>query len=286
MGKYFEALRKSETSKKQSSPKHTPKRVIEISTEKVEALKLDTTPGEATTGEPSRLSNADIDSRLVSFLKPTSPEAESFKVLRAKLLTDARHKALKTIMVSSPEPLDGKTLVAANLAVTIAHSINEHVLLVDCDLRHPSLHRCFGMTPPHGIREYLEAGTSLAPYLVKTPLEKLMLLPGGTPPPNPSELLSSKKMQLLVREVKDRYKDRYIIFDAPPTQFTAETSFLASMVDGVLLVVRHGKTSRNLVVEAIESLGQEKIIGAVFNANHESSRMYGYYYKHYQKRRQ
>jgi capsular exopolysaccharide synthesis family protein len=189
-------------------------------------------------------------------------------------------------MVSSAEPLDGKTLVAANLSVAIASGMNEHVLLVDCDLRRPALHQRFGIDVAQGIREYLEGGTSLAPCLVDTPAEKLKLLPAGKRPPNPSELLSSEKMRHLVKELKDRYEDRYIIFDAPPAQFTAETAFLASMMDGVLLVVRSGKTSEPLVSQAIENIGREKILGMVFNASRESDKnYYRYYYRYYQKGR-
>jgi capsular exopolysaccharide synthesis family protein len=189
-------------------------------------------------------------------------------------------------MVSSPEPLDGKTLVAANLSVAIASGMNEYVMLVDCDLRRPTLHQRFGVKPHQGVREYLEKGTSLHPYLLDTPAKKLKLFPGGKPPTNPSELLSSEKMRHLVKELKDRYEDRYIIFDAPPAQFTAETAFLASMMDGVLLVVRSGKTSEPLISQAIESIGRERILGLVFNASRESEKAYyRYHYRYYQKER-
>ncbi|MBN1841116.1 MAG: polysaccharide biosynthesis tyrosine autokinase [Deltaproteobacteria bacterium] len=283
MGKFFEALKKAETARKFSSPRPTPRKVVKIPTENVEALKLDTRPPRTTTDEAG-FGNAEIDSHIAALLEPASPAAECFRVLRAKLLVNMPDRSLRTIMVSSPEPLDGKTLVAANLAVTIAHGINEHVMLVDCDLRRPSVHQWFGMNTQPGIREYLEQGTSLAPYLLKTPERKLTLLAGGKPPPNPSELLSSEKMRLLVEELKGRYENRYIILDAPPAQFTAETSFLASMVDGVLLVVRFGKTSGNLLSKAIDNIGRERIIGVVFNADLEGSRSYRYYYKYYQNR--
>jgi len=251
----------------------------------VETLKLDTTPPEASE-EDLHHSNVGLDPRLISLLKPNSPAGECFKILRAKLLVDAPNKSVKAIMVSSPEPLDGKTLVAANLGVAIAAGMNEHVMLVDCDLRRPTLHQCLGVNPSQGVREYLEEGTSLGPYLVDTPAKKLKLLPGGKPPPNPSELLSSEKMRHLVKELKDRYEDRYIIFDAPPAEFTAETAFLASMMDGVLLVVRYGKTSAPLVSQAIENIGRERILGVVFNASPDSQRNYHYYYRHYQKGRE
>jgi capsular exopolysaccharide synthesis family protein len=186
-------------------------------------------------------------------------------------------------MVTSPQPLDGKTTVAANLAINIAQSINEYVMLVDCDLRRPSMHNLLGLNGQEGIREYLEKGTSVAPYLMKTPLEKLTLLPAGKPPSNPSELLSSEKMRTLVEELKVRYEDRYIIFDVPPSEFTAEVTFLAPMMDTVLLVVRSGKTDRDLLVKTVENIGAQRILGIVFNASIELPKFYRHYYGCYAK---
>jgi len=283
MGKFFEALKKSERPKRQPPPPPASEKVIKISADTVETLKLDTTPPEAP-AEKLHHSSVGLDPRLISLSEPNSAAGECFKILRAKLLVSAPNKSLKAIMVSSPEPLDGKTLVAANLGVAIASGMNEHVLLVDCDLRRPSLHQRFGIKVPHGLREYLEGGTSLAPCLVDTPAKKLRLLPGGKAPPNPSELLSSEKMRRLVKELKGRYEDRYIIFDAPPAQFTAETAFLASMMDGVLLVVRSSKTSAPLISQAIENIGREKILGVVFNASRESEKnYYRYHYRYYRE---
>jgi len=285
MGKFFEALKKSENLKKGPSGQPSPKKVVKISKETVETSKLDTRRPEAPGEKPHHL-NAGLDPRLISLWEPHSSAGECFKILRTKLLISAPGKSLRTIMVSSPEPLDGKTLVAANLGFTIASGMNEHVMLVDCDLRRPALHQRLGIdVPQEGVREYLEGDTSLAPYLVETAAEKLKLLPAGKPPPNPSELLSSEKMRRLVKELKDRYEDRYIIFDAPPAQFTAETAFLASMMDGVLLVVRSGKTSERLVFQAVENIGRERILGVVFNASDETYKDYRYYYRYYQEGR-
>jgi capsular exopolysaccharide synthesis family protein len=184
-------------------------------------------------------------------------------------------------MVTSAEPLDGKSLTAANLAVSIATGINDYVLLVDCDLRRPSLHRLFNLDNRAGIQEYLEGETSVAPFLTKTSLEKLTILPGYLPSTHPSELLCSNKMRDLVEELKTRYEDRFIIFDSPPGQFMAETSFLARMMDGVILVVRYGKTPAKRISETIENIGKERILGVVFNASLERQRDYRYYSRYY-----
>lgn len=282
MGKFSEALKKSESVRKEPSPKPAPKKVVKTSAETVDALRLHIRAPQGP-AEVSPLPEGRVEPRLVSFMKPGSSAAECFKMLRAKILMSNEKSRPRSIMVTSPQPLDGKTMVAVNLAIAIAQGINEHVMLVDCDLRRPSLASVFGLNADEGIREYLEEGTSVAPYLARTSVEKLTLLPAGKPAPNPSELLSSKKMWRLVGELKDRYKDRYIIFDATPAQFAAETTFLASMVDGVVLVVRSGKTAEDTVLEAIENIGRDRIFGLVFNASSEITKDYRYYYRYYQK---
>lgn len=282
MGKFSEALKKSESVRNEPSPKPALKKVDKTTAETVDTLRLDITAPQGP-AEVSRLPEGRVDPRLVSFMNPESPAGECFKMLRAKILTTDLKSRPRTIMVTSPQPLDGKTTLAVNLAINIAQGINEYVMLVDCDLRRSSVDRYLGLNAHKGIREYLEDGTSVAPYLARTFMEKLTVLPAGKPVPNPSELLSSEKMQLLVEELRGRYKDRYIIFDATPAQFAAETTFLASMVDGVLLVVRSGKTAENVLLEAVENIGRDRIFGLVFNASNESHKSYHYYYRYYQK---
>jgi len=178
----------------------------------------------------------------------------------------------------------GNQTVHANLAVSIAQGINHYVLLVDCDLRRPTLHKTFGLQVKDGLREYLEEGTSIAPYLVKTPVSKLTLLPAGNPIASPSELLSSEKMHLLTQEIRDRYQDRFIIFDTPPAHFIADTAFLADVLDGVVLVVHAGRSHGEIVKDVVASIGKENILGVVFNATEEAEREYGFYYRYYKKK--
>ena len=278
MGKFLEALKKSETVKGRSSPEPATTKVVDISPKTVDALQLNTT----TTPEPteeSALPPGELDSRLASFLKPGSLAVESFRMLRAKIFTRNPESPPRTLMVTSPQPMDGKTMVATNLAITIAQGINEHVLLVDCDLRRPSLDRLLGVNAHEGISEYVEKGTSVGSYLVKTPFAKVTLLPAGKPSQNSFELLSSEKTQRLIKELRSRYEDRYIIFDATPALFAAETTFLASVVDGILLVVRSGKTDRDSVLEAVENLDRNKILGVVFNASIRKTKDYRYYHQ-------
>lgn len=168
-------------------------------------------------------------------------------------------------MVTSAVPGEGKSFVAANLAISIAQSIQEHVLIIDSDMRVPSIHRQFGFDDIPGLSEYLANGTPLSMLLQKTKVDKLSILPAGKPPHNPAELLSSQRMSKLLEEVRERYSDRYIIIDSPPPKLTAEANALARQVDGILLIVKYGSTPRDMVSDLIELLGKEKILGVVFN---------------------
>ena len=280
MGKFLDALKKSETVNGRASLEPAPTKVVDISGKTADSLKPDATPRLAPREESSFPRGA-LDPRLASFLEPGSAAVESFEMLRAKILTRNSESPPRTLMVTSPQPMDGKTMVAANLAISIAQGINEYVLLVDCDLRRPSLHKILGLNAHTGINEYLEEGTSVGPYLVKTPLSKLTLLPACRPSPNPFELLSSEKTRRLVEELKSRYNDRFIIFDGTPAQFAAETAFLAVMADKTLLVVRAGTTQSGSLLKAIENIGRQRILGIVFNASQEGFDHYRGYYRYY-----
>jgi protein-tyrosine kinase len=206
-----------------------------------------------------------IDPNLVALLKPQSFENEQFKMLRTNLLFPPSGKSPRTILITSALPDEGKSFVAANLAISIAQSIQEYVLLIDCDIRRPSIHTKFGFGDIPGLSEHLANGKSLSSLLLKTELDKLSILPGGKPPYNPSELLSSQRMSKLLEEVTERYRDRYIVIDSPPPKLTAETSAISRQVDGILLVVKYGSTPRQMVSELIEIMGKEKILGIIFN---------------------
>jgi protein-tyrosine kinase len=224
-----------------------------------------------------------IDPNLVSLLAPQSFMAERFKILRTNLLFPVTGTSPRSILVTSMNPGDGKSFVAANLAVSVAMNVNRHVLLVDCDLRKPTIHTTFGFKGCAGLSEYLSGRASLPSLLLKTKVDRLSILSAGTPPVNPSELLSSDRMSALMEEVTNRYKDRLIIIDSPPPSLTSETGVLARMTDGIILVVRHLGTDREELKAMIAQLGKEKIIGSVLNyLDHPFSSAKGYrYYKQY-----
>ena len=206
-----------------------------------------------------------LDPFLVSALKPNSVEAEQFRNLKNNILFPEKGIPPRTIMVTSTAPGEGKSFVASNLAISIAQSIDEHVLLMDCDLRKPSIHTMFGFNDVYGLSEYLSLAKPIASLLLTTFLNKLKILPAGHIPDNPSELLSSEQMKNLLHEVKSRYEDRYIIVDTPPPYITSETSALSRQIDGIILVVRQGRSRKQDILDVIEIYGREKILGVVYN---------------------
>jgi exopolysaccharide/PEP-CTERM locus tyrosine autokinase len=230
-----------------------------------------------------------IDKNLVSLFNPESYEAEQFKILRTNLLFPTSGESPRSIMVTSALPDEGKSFVAANLAVSVARHINRSVLLIDCDLRRPSIQRQFGFGDTPGLGDYLSRGTELPSLLLKTSVDHLTILPAGRPPSNPSELLSSERMYDLLEEVSTRYPDRLIIIDSPPPRLAAESGALARQVDGILVVVKYASTPRDMVTELIDKLGPDKVLGAIVNSFEMSSpfyakRYYGYYGKPYRQK--
>jgi exopolysaccharide/PEP-CTERM locus tyrosine autokinase len=230
-----------------------------------------------------------IDENMVTLLKPQSFEAEQFKILRTNLLFPSSGRSPRTIMVTSTMPDEGKSLISANLAISIAQSIQEYVLLIDCDIRRPCIHTQFGFGNVPGLSDHLSNNIPVSSLLLKTIVNKLSILPGGNPSHNPSELISSQKMTRLLQEVKYRYSDRFIVIDSPPPKLTAESSALSRQADGVLLVIEYGRTSREMALDIINIIGKEKIIGIVFNkldmryANFYGLGKYKTYSKYYQK---
>jgi len=229
------------------------------------------------------ISQKNYDPKLVVITAPESYEAENFKLLRAQIMFAKDRKRPRTIMVTSAMPGDGKTFVAANLAASIASGIDEHVLLVDCDLRRADIHRMFGLSDTNGLHEHLAGKKQLSDLLIRTNINKLSILPAGRPPRNPSELLASGAMKAFLEEIRNRYDDRIIILDTAPSQVLAEANILSNFVDGIIFVVRSQKTPREMIRKAIDGLGRDKILGIAFNGYSQERKTYGKYYHKYYK---
>jgi exopolysaccharide/PEP-CTERM locus tyrosine autokinase len=215
---------------------------------------------------PSPALSPDWDERLLKGADFSTRTAESFRVLRSKILLpqDGR-PAPRTIMVTSALPQEGKSFVSANLGIALAQGMDQYALLVDCDLRAPSLAKLFGISSERGLADYLQDNGDLPALLRQTSMEKLSILASGRPPVNPAELLGSARMQNLVGELAGRYPDRFVIFDTPPLEVASESKVLSQAVDGVVLVVRQGESSKALIEKFIADIGKDKIIGVIFN---------------------
>ncbi len=225
-----------------------------------------------------------INKNLVTLLKPQSFEAEQFKILRTHIFFPLSGKIPQSIAVTSAVPGEGKSFVSANLAISIAKEIDKHVLLIDCDLRKPSIHKLFGFKGDiPGLSEHLSRKTDLSTLLLKTKVDKLSILPAGSLVDNASELLASDQMAATLKEVSQRYTDRLIILDTTPLTITAEAVTLTRYVDGILLVTRHGYTLKDHLKEMIKMIDREKIIGAVLN-NVDMRALTQYEYKKYVKK--
>ncbi len=206
-----------------------------------------------------------LDRHIVCITEPRSPSAEQYRKLRARIISATEKEFLNTIMIASSDIGEGKSITALNLSVALSNEIDYTVLLVDADLRNPSIHIYLGLDPQYGLSDYLEGKVELSDILIKTGIGKLVILPGGNVPENPAELLSSDKMSSLVKELKFRHKDRYIIFDSSPIITTADTFSLGKYMDGIVLVIQEGRSTQKASIKAISLMKGWNILGVVFN---------------------
>ena len=191
--------------------------------------------------------------------------AEQIKILRTEVLKSMGELGGRTIIVTSPNRGEGKTVTAVNLAVSLAQELDKTVLLVDANLRNPAVHRNLGLNDLPGLSDYLKDKRAVPDLLVNPGINKLTVLPAGKPIQNSSELMGAPRMEALVLAMKERYPDRAIIFDTPSLLTSADPLVLARFVDGVLMVVEAERTSREELRRAMELLEGRKIVGTVLN---------------------
>jgi capsular exopolysaccharide synthesis family protein len=231
-----------------------------------------------------------LDDHLYMYHMPYSYTAEQIRKLRTYIFHLSERKIPRVIMVTSALPGEGKSVIASNLAISIAKGEDQHVLLVDCDLRKPSLFELFKYPPSKGVCEIIQGKAHIAECLVRTPIEKLTILPAAKDAPsNPSELLESKKTSALIRELAGLDRDLFVIIDTPPIQATVDPKILADVVEGIIMVARYRYTREADFKMAIEALPKDKIIGTVLNAVDElPDKKFSYkkykYYNHYYTR--
>ncbi len=221
-----------------------------------------------------------LDAHLVVALSPQSLAAEQYRSLRTRLRRAENGRTVRVILVTSPAKGDGKSLTAANLALTMAQEFQQRVLLIDGDLRRPTVHHLFGVSTGPGLSDVLMGTADINEALVALPEHHLTVLQAGTPPGRPAELLGSAAMRRLLDGLRTRF-DR-ILIDMPPVAPLADTQIVAPMADGVLMIVRAGVTPKPAIERALSGLDMSKVLGLVLNetGGHEADRHtyegYGY----------
>jgi capsular exopolysaccharide synthesis family protein len=215
-------------------------------------------------------------SRLVCLTDKESATAEAIRLLVVRLRDIRRTKPLKKVLITSTIPQEGKSMIAGNLACALAHASDERVLLVEGDLRRPSLARMFGIDTVPGICEYLRASGSLLKHIYRLEGAGVWLLPAGKAPSNPLGLLQSPRLPVLVDELASYFD--WVIIDTPPVLPLADTSIWMRSTDGILLVTRIGTTEKRQLEKGLEALDPQKMLGALVNSSVESAYS-GYYYR-------
>ena len=202
--------------------------------------------------------------RIISFLHDDSI-AERIKILRTQVLDRMKQLEGNTLLVISANRQEGKSLIALNLAISISQEVGYTVLLVEADMRTSSMGRYFGLDNSKGLSDILMKEADVSDALINPGIEKLVILPAGKAITTSAELLGSPRMEDLVKEMKSRYPDRFIIFDGPPFLSFADPLAFSRFVDGVLLVVEAEKTSKKDITKVMELLKGKPLIGAIYN---------------------
>ena len=218
---------------------------------------------------------------LITHFSPKSNISENYRSIRTTLLLSSPDDKLKSMVISSPLSQEGKTSTISNLAVTFAQA-GKVVLVVDSDLRKPKLHKIFKIKNLRGLTNYLTDGVEIKDLIKETDVPNLFLINAGPVPPNPVELLGSEKMAEFIRSVKESFD--YVFFDSPPLLAVSDALVMGPQIDGVVLTVWGGKTSREALKRTKEKLDQHKIktVGVILNNVNIKENDY-YYMKHYYK---
>jgi len=213
--------------------------------------------------------------RLVCFTDPGGPAAEAFRLLSVRLRDIRQIRQLKTVLITSTIPQEGKSMVAANLACSLAMGTQQRVLLLEGDLRRPSLSHIFGLGKNPGLSERLHGDQALASYIYRLEGPNVWILPSGSAPTDAAELLRSGRLSIMMDQLKGFFD--WIVIDSPPILPLADTSVWTRLSDGILLITREGITEKKLLQRGLEAIESTKLIGAVINSSTHSSDGYYYY---------
>jgi polysaccharide biosynthesis transport protein len=237
-------------------------------------------PGYGNNAKQLTLASSQEAVEIVTQARPQSQMAESYRALRTSLLLSSLGAPPKVIMVTSARPQEGKTTTAINSAIVLAQK-GVRVLLVDADLRRPGVHKTLGLGPCSGLSNVLTGSATLEQTITVSPvLPSLFILPAGTPPPNPAELLASTNMKQVLDELREQFD--HVVVDTPPTLSVTDAVVLSPRVDAIILVIRSGKTTKQALRRARDILMQVNahVTGVLLNAVDLRSPDYYYYYEY------
>lgn len=216
--------------------------------------------------------------KLITIENPKAIVSEQFRTIRTNINFSNPDKEIKSIIVTSSSPGEGKSTSSANIAAVYAQA-GKRVLLVDADMRKPTVHHTFGLKNIKGLSNYLTRQITLEEAVFETNQENLIIMPSGPIPPNPAELLASQSMNQLIADMTGHYD--FVIFDVPPVLSVTDAQILSNRCDGTVLVVNSGEAEKAMVLKAKESLeaSQANILGVILN-NYTLERDH-YYYQYY-----
>lgn len=223
-------------------------------------------------------------SRLIVLTDPRSPHADRIRYLRMHLRSLAKSGGLRTIVVTSAQPKDGKSTISSNLATSLAEHGKRRVLLVEADLHQPSLAQGLMIPQRPGLSECLEAGADPFEMLIRLEPLEIFLLPAGKPRDHsPSDLIQSEACGRLIEKLKAHFD--WIVIDTPPVEALSDSIAISRHADGVLFVVRADETPRRSVSHAIDQIGRSRVLGVVLNAAEGLGNLYSKYGRYYGERR-
>lgn len=290
--KRLEELRKAGASVPSSAPaglsEALPARTV---VPPVAAPAAPTTAGAAAAKPAPRSKQVELDFSALSamgLLTPGAPRsrvADQYRVIKRPLIKNAVGQGAETlnhanlIMVTSALAGEGKSFTSLNLAMSIAAELDHTVMLVDADVARPSLLRMLGLPPGPGLLDVLEGQVELSDVLLRTNIDKLTLLPSGTPQPRATELLASESMRSLLDDMAQRYPDRIIIFDSPPLLLTTESRVLAAQMGQIVVVVHAERTPQSAVQQALSTIEAHPLKMLLLNQSRsDETGAYGYSY--------
>lgn len=209
-----------------------------------------------------------------------NPATEAYRVIRTSIQFAQAGKELKTLAVTSCMPNEGKSMTAANLAVVLTQA-GKSVLLIDCDMRNPTVHKNFNLSNKVGLSSCISMGTALSDAVQKTSIEGLYALTGGVIPPNPSELLGSEQMKNVLQRAKEQYD--YVLIDTPPVMPVTDALIVSRFVDGMILVIASAEVKVEMARDVKKQLvnAGANILGVVLNKVRSEHHGYGYGYYYY-----